>query len=177
MCYTYAPHTYWSGLCTDLYNNDKCTTSQFYSLNNKFGNAGCLVVMDGEWCWGCGLSHQCWFQMVQEWLAQKSSSFSVSPACCVIPTYISRYVAVGATSSMGYLYCTLLLSPHAPISPAPFSLHCVQQSDNTWAMHDRGRYQWPLRLGTKEQPPTHCYFSQACPTMFYIHLKHTYVTK
>jgi len=42
---------------TDLYNNGKCTTCQFYSLNNKFRNAVMLVVMDGDA--GCrGLSHQ-----------------------------------------------------------------------------------------------------------------------
>ena len=59
---------------TNLYNNGKCTTTQLYSLNNKFGNAVMLVVMAGNA--GCrGLSHRCWFQMVPGWLAQVSSSF------------------------------------------------------------------------------------------------------
>ena len=59
---------------TNLYTNGKCTTAQFYSLNNKFGNAVMLVVMVGDA--GCrGLSHRCWFQTVPGWLAQISSSF------------------------------------------------------------------------------------------------------
>ena len=58
----------------NLYNNGKCTTTQLYSLNNKFGNAVMLVVMAGNA--GCrGLSHRCWFQTAPGWLAQVSSSF------------------------------------------------------------------------------------------------------
>ena len=59
---------------TNLYNNGKCTATQFYSLNNKFGNAVMLVVMAGDA--GChGLSHRCWFQTAPGWLAQISSNF------------------------------------------------------------------------------------------------------